>query len=74
MKLNRRLSFTEEAENDLRLLLACSEEAWGEKQRDVYSERLSNAMNELLTHPTWAALKRISIPDCVVASFHVLHG
>ena len=51
MRSNRRLDLTAEAEDDLRSLLAYSLATWGEEQRDVYAERLSTAMHELLAHP-----------------------
>jgi len=33
------------------LLLANSLMIWGEKRRDIYAERLTTAMHELLVHP-----------------------
>ena len=51
MRSNCRLILTEEAEGDLRSILAFSLENWGNDRRDIYAERVTNAMNELLTHP-----------------------
>ena len=51
MSSRRKLVVSPRAEDDLRRLLATSRVMWGEEQRDVYVERLTAAMSELLVHP-----------------------
>ena len=51
MRSNRRLDITEDAEDDLRSILEYTLATWGERQRDVYAERLNSALDELLRYP-----------------------
>ena len=47
----RRLRYTAEARRDLRAILRYSLRTWGERQRDVYAQRLADAADDLTGFP-----------------------
>jgi toxin ParE1/3/4 len=51
MKSSRKLVYAENAQTDLRLVLAYSFATWGGEQGDDYAERFARATQRLLTHP-----------------------
>lgn len=51
MTSSRRLRFTAEARRDLRSILRYTLRTWGERQRDVYAEQLTDALRELTRFP-----------------------
>jgi plasmid stabilization system protein ParE len=63
MPSSRSLDFSEEAEDDLRSILAYSLAEWGEAQRDAYAAGLDAAFQRLLAFQRWASLGPSISPD-----------
>ena len=63
-----RLELTEAALEDLRSIREYTLQNWGERQEDIYLDRLWNRFGELLAEPSSCRFRHDLFPKCQVAS------
>lgn len=75
MRSSRGLEFTEEAEDDFESLLDYTRITWGLKQRDLYADRISRRINELLSCPELGVARDDLAPGLRIhrASQHIIY-
>ena len=64
MPSSRSLDFSEDAEDDLRNILAYSFATWGEARHDAYAAALDAAFQYLLSYPESGPLRSDLFPGC----------
>lgn len=75
MPSRRSLDFSEDAEDDLRGILAYSLATWGELQRNIYAAALDAAFQDLLRFPESGRLRPDYFPGCRIRPIeqHVIY-